>query len=92
MGHPSSKHQVTKADRINKESLMDNLFAVLNLHITSATGGAVAVLVLGLAMGGYLLARLLAKKKLLRGPRREAMGAATAIELGCAPKRTDLPL
>ena len=47
-----------QAENFEELSVTDNNFAVVNIHSISATGGAVLVIIiLALALGGYLIAK-----------------------------------
>ena len=47
-----------QAENVEEESVTDNNFAVVNIHSISATGGAVLIIIiLALALGGYLIAK-----------------------------------
>ena len=63
-----------------QESLKDESFSVVNLHMPSGFGGASAVLlVLGLCLAGYALAEWRRKRK------NEARRAVTSLELQKCP-------
>ena len=63
----------------NQESLKDELFSVVNLHMPSGLGGAsVVLLVLGLGLAGYTLAKW-------RQKRKNARRAVTSLELQKCP-------
>ena len=65
MGGGSSKlSEVVKANEFTQSSLTDESFSVLNLHMPSGFGGALMVLVvLGLSLAGYVLAKWQQKRK-----------------------------
>ena len=64
MGGRKSKIQ---AENVEEENLSDSSFSVINLHASSATSGALVVcLILGLAIGGYTLAKVLTRRKVRR--------------------------
>ena len=66
MGGSSSKaSEVVKADGdFTQESLRDESWSLINLHLPSSFGGALAVvLVLGLAISGFALAEYRRKRK-----------------------------
>ena len=67
---------MVKAESLNQESLQDDLFSLINLHMPSSMGGAMMVLVvLGLGFLGYSAARF-------KDQRREAgRRAATSLEI-----------
>ena len=47
-----------QAENVEEESGTDNNFAMVNIHSTSATGGAVLFfIILALALGGYLIVK-----------------------------------
>ena len=47
-----------QAENVEEESVTDNNFAVVNIHSILATGGAVLIIIiLALALGGYLIAK-----------------------------------
>ena len=77
MGGGSSKSsEVVKATDFNQESLKDESFSVVNLHMPSGFGGAsVVLLVLGLGLAGYTLAKWRQKRK------TAARRAVTSLEL-----------
>ena len=81
MGGGSSKSlEVVKATDINQESLKDESFSVVNLHMPSGFGGASAVhLVLGLGLAGYTLAKWRRRRK------TAARRAVTSLELQKCP-------
>ena len=81
MGGGSSKSsEVVKATDFNQESLKDELFSVVNLHMPSGLGGAsVVLLVLGLGLAGYTLAKWRHKRK------TAARRAVTSLELQKCP-------
>ena len=81
MGGGSSKSsEVVKADDFNQESLTDDSFSVVNLHMPSGFGGAsLVILVLGLGLAGYTLAKWRQKRK------TAARRAVTSLELQKCP-------
>ena len=82
MGGGSSKSsEVVKAEGdFTQESLKDESFSVVNLHMPSGFGGASAVLlVLGLCLAGYALAEW--RRKRINAARR----AVTSLELQKCP-------
>ena len=81
MGGGSSKSsEVVKASDFNQESLKDESFSVVNLHMPSGFGGASMVLmVLGLGLAGYTLAKWRQKRK------TAARRAVTSLELQKCP-------
>ena len=81
MGGGSSKSsEVVKANDFNQESLKDESFSVVNLHMPSGFGGASMVLmVLGLGLAGYTLAKWRQKRK------TAARRAVTSLELQKCP-------
>ena len=81
MGGGSSKSsEVVKADDFNQESLTDESFSVVNLHMPSGFGGAsLVILVLGLGLAGYTLAKWRQKHK------TAARRAVTSLELQKCP-------
>ena len=81
MGGGSSKSsEVVKADDFNQESLTDESFSVVNLHMPSGFGGAsLVILVLGLGLAGYTLAKWRQKRK------TAARRAVTSLELQKCP-------
>ena len=81
MGGGSSKSsEVVKATDFNQESLKDESFSVVNLHMPSGFGGAsVVILVLGLGLAGYTLANWRQKRK------TAARKAVTSLELQKCP-------
>ena len=81
MGGGSSKSsEVVKATDFNQESLKDESFSVVNLHMPSGFGGAsVVLLVLGLGLAGYTLAKWRQKRK------TAARRAVTSLELQKCP-------
>ena len=81
MGGGSSKSsEVVKATDFNQESLKDESFSVVNLHMPSGLGGAsVVLLVLGLGLAGYTLAKWRQKRK------TAARRAVTSLELQKCP-------
>ena len=82
MGGGSSKSSgVVKAEGdFTQESLKDESFSVVNLHMPSGFGGASAVLlVLGLCLAGYALAEWRRKRK------DAARRAVTSLELQKCP-------
>ena len=57
-GGTSKSSEVVKADEFTQSSLTDHSFSVVNLHIRSGFGGASVVLVvMGLGLAGYWLAK-----------------------------------
>ena len=57
-GYPSKSLETVKAESFNQESLQDDSFSLINLHMPSSMGGALMVLVvIGLAELGYFAAR-----------------------------------
>ena len=81
MGGGSSKSsEVVKATNFNQESLKDESFSVVNLHMPSRFGGtSVVLLVLGLGLAGYTLAKWRQKRK------TAARRAVTSLELQKCP-------
>ena len=82
MGVGSSKSsEVVKAEGdFTQESLKDESFSVVNLHMPSGFGGASAVLlVLGLCLAGYTLAEWRRKRE------TAARRAVTSLELQKCP-------
>ena len=82
MGGGSSKSsEVVKAEGdFTQESLKDESFSVVNLHMPSGFGGASAVLlVLGLCLAGYALAEWRRNRK------DAARRAVTSLELQKCP-------
>ena len=80
MGGSTSKASgVVKADGdFTQESLRDQSWSPINLHLPSSFGGALAVvLVLGLAISGFALAEYRRKRK------AAARRAVTSLELKC---------
>ena len=72
-----------RAETMNQKVIKDQSFSVVNLHLGSAAGGVLIVLIiLGLAAGGYAMARLRESR------RRAATRAATTlgvIKIGSLP-------
>ena len=82
MGGVSSKaSEVVKAEGdFTQESLKDESFSMINLHLPSGFSGASAVLlVLGLCLAGYTLAEWRRKRK------AAARRALTSLELQKCP-------
>ena len=68
--------EVVKADEFTESSITDNSFSVVNLHIPSGFGGASVVLVvMGLGLAGYGLAKWLDMRK------TAARRAVTSLEI-----------
>ena len=75
-GGTSKSSEVVKADEFNQSSLTDDSFSVINLHIPSGFGGASVVLVvIGLGLVGYGLAKWLHIRK------TAAQRAVTSLEI-----------
>ena len=81
MGGGTSKFfEVVKEDEFNQYSLTDDRFSVVNLHIPSGFGGASVVLVvMGLGLAGYGLAKWLHMRK------TAARRAVTSLEIQKCP-------
>jgi hypothetical protein len=72
--------EVVKADDVTQSSLTDESLSVLNLHMPSGFRGASVVLVvLGLGLVGYVLAKWLHMRK------TAARRAATSLEIQNCP-------
>ena len=79
-GGTSKSSEVVKADEFNQSSLTDDSFSVINLHIPSGFGGASVVLVvMGLGLAGYGLAKWLHMRK------TAARRAVTSLEIQKSP-------
>ena len=79
-GGSSKSSEVVKAKEFTQSSLTDESFSVLNLHMPSGFGGASLVLVvLGLGLAGYVLAKWLQKRK------TAARRAVTSLEIQKCP-------
>ena len=79
-GGTSKSSEVVKADLFTQSSLTDDSFSVVNLHIPSGFGGASVVLVvMGLGLAGYGLAKWLHMRK------TAARRAATSLEIQNCP-------
>ena len=75
MGGQSSKtEEVVRAETMNQKVIKDQSFSIVNLHLPSSAGGVLIILlILGLAAGGYALARFKESR------RRAATRAATTL-------------
>ena len=57
-GYPSKQTEITKAENVNRETLNNHSFSVMNIHGASSVGGALLVVAfLLLACLGYRAAR-----------------------------------
>ena len=57
-GYPSKQTEITKAENVNRETLNDHSFSIMNIHGAFSVGGALLVVaVLLLACLGYGAAR-----------------------------------
>ena len=80
-GSTSKATEVVKAEGdFTQESIKDESFSVINMHLPSSVSGASAVLlVLGLCLAGYTLAEWRRKRK------TAARRAGTSLELQKCP-------
>ena len=75
-GGASKTSKVVKAEDFNQSFLTDNSFSVINLHAPSGFGGAaVVLLVIGLGLVGYGVAKWLQRRK------TAARRAVTSLEI-----------
>ena len=80
-GSTSKATEVVKSDGdFTQESLRDQSWSLINLHLPSSfSGAAVVILVLGLGIGGFALAEYRRKRK------AAARRAVTSLELHKCP-------
>ena len=75
-GGASKTSKVVKAEDFNQSSLKDDSFSVINIHAPSGFGGAtVVLLVIGLGLVGYGVAKWLQRRK------TAARRAVTSLEI-----------
>ena len=80
-GSTSKATEVVKSDGdFTQESLRDQSWSLINLHLPSSfSGAAVVILVIGLGLGGFALAEWRRKRRVA------ARRAVTSLELNKCP-------